>query len=364
MPGPRILFLVNGLGLGNSTRCHAVIQRLIRRGAAVQVITSGNGLWYFKSIPSLAGLHEVESLYYGVKVGRISISRTVAALPHFAAILRRNAQKIVSLINAWRPDVGVLDSMYTHRPFRSRGIPLVALNNADVVYQLYRLFSDRPGSIKAQFWCVEKPDYLFHRWVPDLVISPSLDPALRQVGGNIRRVGPIVRDGYSPRASSGLRRVLVMLSGSRFGSRVAFERADWPFEIDVVGQPGESATKDRAISFHGKLLNNRDLVDKADMVVVNGGFSAISESFFMRKPLVVVPVPNHAEQWLNARTIEHLGVGMLAQEMEIERSLEIAAEQYADFRAAYERLGEIADGAAQAADFILSMVGRTAGAKA
>ena len=46
----RILFLVNGLGLGNSTRCHAVMQRLIEHGAEIQVVTSGNGLWYFQSV--------------------------------------------------------------------------------------------------------------------------------------------------------------------------------------------------------------------------------------------------------------------------------------------------------------------------
>ena len=44
----RILFLVNGLGLGNSTRCHAIIERLIEKGAEVAVATSGNGLWYFR----------------------------------------------------------------------------------------------------------------------------------------------------------------------------------------------------------------------------------------------------------------------------------------------------------------------------
>ena len=101
-----------------------------------------------------------------------------------------------------------------------------------------------------------------------------------------------------------------MLSGSRFGSPVMFNRTDWPFDIDVVGRPAAGDLDGPArIRFHGKLLDNKALVEKADLVVVNGGFSAVSESFSMRKPLVVIPVPNHAEQWINARTIEHLGSG-------------------------------------------------------
>jgi len=358
MAATRILFLVNGLGLGNSTRCHAVIQRLLDYGAEIHVVTSGNGLWYFQSVPGIARLHEVDSLYYGVKDGRISIARTVTAIADFAAILRRNARKIASILSHWRPDVAVADSVYTFRPFKRSGVPLVALNNADVVHNSYRRFRDRPRSVRAQFWCVEESDYLFHRMVPDLVISPSLDPSLAEVGGNVRRVGPIVRRGFSPAAARvPVNCVLVMLSGSRFGSPVIFKRIDWPFEIEVVGRPAPSNWDGGGrIRFHGKLIDNRALVEQADLVVVNGGFSAVSESFSMRKPLVVIPVPNHAEQWINARTIEHLEVGSSAQEADLESALASAAQQVERFHGGYRKLGKIPDGATQAAKLIMSMV--------
>ena len=359
MAKARILFLVNGLGPGNSTRCHAVMQRLIAQGAEIQVVTSDNGLWYFRSVPEITRLHEVEPLYYGVKDGRISIARTLGAVTDFVGIVRRNAQKIASVIEYWPPDAAVADSVYTFRPFKRRRIPLIALNNADVVHQSYRQFVGAPPSIRAHFWCVEQPDYLFHRVVPDLVISPTFDPTLAEVGGNVRRVGPIVREGFAAGATrSGVNRVLVMLSGSRFGSPVAFNRTDWPFEIDVVGRQAPTNWNNRGtIRFHGKLLDNKVFVEMADIVAVNGGFSAVSESFSVRKPLVVIPVPNHAEQWINARTIEQLGVGMIAQEADLEYALDAIARQVGRFREGYKRLGEIPDGAAQSAALILSYVG-------
>jgi UDP:flavonoid glycosyltransferase YjiC (YdhE family) len=361
MAKARVLLLVNGLGLGNSTRCHAVVQRLIAHGAEIQVVTAGNGLWYFRSVSDIAQLHEVESLYYGVKDGRISIMRTFGALADFAGIVRRNARKIAQVVESWPPDVVVTDSVYTFRPFKRRRIPIIALNNADVIHQAYRSFAGAPSSIRAQFWCVEEPDYLFHRAIPDLVVSPTLDPAIAEVGGNVRRVGPIVREGFAAGAArSGVNRVLVMLSGSRFGTPVAFRRTDWPFDIDVVGRPAPAGWDNRGrIRFHGKLLDNRALVEGADVVVVNGGFSAVSENFSMRKPLVVIPVPNHAEQWINARTIERLGVGMSAQEADLERALETAACEAERFREGYQRFGAIRDGAAEAAALIMSFVGRT-----
>jgi hypothetical protein len=72
--------------------------------------------------------------------------------------------------------------------------------------------------------------------------------------------------------------------------------------------------------------------------------------------LVVIPVPNHAEQWINARTIEHLEVGTSAQEADLESALASAAQQVERFHDGYRQLGEIPDGAAQAAKLIMSMV--------
>jgi hypothetical protein len=50
------LFLVNGLGLGNSTRCHAVMQELAEGGCRLHVLTSGNGFNYFNDKPYLQSL--------------------------------------------------------------------------------------------------------------------------------------------------------------------------------------------------------------------------------------------------------------------------------------------------------------------
>jgi UDP:flavonoid glycosyltransferase YjiC (YdhE family) len=149
--------------------------------------------------------------------------------------------------------------------------------------------------------------------------------------------------------------VLVMLSGSRFGSPVHFHRTEWPFDIDVVGRPApENGAGPNAIRFHGKVADNRALARRADLVVVNGGFSAVSEGFSMRKPLVVIPVPHHAEQWVNAQTIQHLGVGIVGQETNLDIALDTAVQHVQRLREAYTRIDDIPDGAAQAADLIMS----------
>ena len=354
----RILFLVNGLGLGNSTRCHAIIQFLSNQNIEIGVITSGNGIWYFRDQPEVGQLLEIEALQYGQKDGQLNVAATIGAVGQFAKIMRRNAKRIADFIEEFQPRVIVTDSVYTIGPVRQAGVPIVALNNADVVVQLFKKFADKPGSIKAQFYAVELLDYLFHRIVPDVVLSPSLDLSVKAVGKKIRRIGPIVRRQFSEIPAREVpTKVVVMLSGSVFGSPVHFDAPSYPVRIDIVGRPPPENLEPRPdVIYHGRVQNTVELLHGADFVVVNGGFSAVSEVFYMRKPAIVVPVPNHAEQWINGRIVQHLGVGMLAEERNIVEAIESMLGSYDQFVQNHRNLGEIHNGGEAAAKIITDLI--------
>jgi UDP:flavonoid glycosyltransferase YjiC (YdhE family) len=148
----------------------------------------------------------------------------------------------------------------------------------------------------------------------------------------------------------------MMLSGSRFGSSVNLKRAPANCSVDIVGRATPDGLVPERCRYQGRVLNTPELAAEADMLVVNGGFSAVSEAFVMRKPLIVIPVPNHAEQWVNARTICELGVGMMAREEELEDALTQGLARIETFRAAYARLPDAPDGAEQAAGRILEAI--------
>lgn len=105
-----------------------------------------------------------------------------------------------------------------------------------------------------------------------------------------------------------------MLSGSVHASRISFEQHDFPFQIDVVGRAGESR---RNLTFHGRHMNNVALLADADALVINGGYSALSEAFALRKRTFVIPVPGHAEQFVNACLARDLGLGFIATENDV-----------------------------------------------
>lgn len=351
-----IVFIVNGLGLGNSTRCHAIMEHLIDRGEDIYVITSGNGIWYFENVEGIKDIFEINSFYYGAKDGKLDILSTLGSVGDFFKIARQNNQKIYDILQILKPRLAVIDSIYNFRPLKKAGVPIVAINNSDVVHYSYRKFGDTPDNIRMQFYCIEETDFLYHRTVPDLVLSPILDPSLPNRCKKIKRVGPIVRKGYTPLPLTDTpSNAVIMLSGSVFGSPVQFDKTNYGINIDVIGRPAPDNREPlENITYHGKIKDTSRFLKKADLMVVNGGFSAVSEAFYMRKPVIVVPVPNHAEQWLNARTIQNLGVGEIATEENFVDVMEKMLKNLAPYRQSYSLLPDIPDGARQSADEITS----------
>jgi uncharacterized protein (TIGR00661 family) len=348
------VFIVNGLGLGNSTRCHAVMERLCQQGAKVHVVTSGNGIWYFGRMGSVDSVTEISSLYYSKKNGKISIANTVASVADFARILKGNAKTISEVLDKVNPKIVISDSEYSFWPMRRRNIPHVSLNNSDIVVAAYRTYENIPPSVRAQYRVVEYNDYLFNKIIPAFSISPTLDQEIPEISPRFKRVGPIVREDYTPSSYGTPSRVVITLSGSAFGSQIFLDQPKYAMEIDVIGRDAPDGwCGQNGVTYHGKITDTLPLLKNADLAVVNGGFSAVSEAFYMRKPLVVVPVPRHAEQWVNAQTIERLGVGIAVSEDDIEDGMLRAFDRLDEFRAAYDAMDEIPDGAALAAELIM-----------
>jgi hypothetical protein len=274
--------------------------------------------------------------------------------------IRRSEAIVATTIARFKPTAVVTDSIYSLRPVRRAGLPLAAINNSDMVVRRMR-GGGWPAAVLPQFLAVELSDYVFHRAVPDLTISPRLDPSDVAEDWPFRRVGPIVRLACSPDAARTGRpeRVVVMLSGSVFGSPVALRRDRPGLTIDVIGRTApKGGAIPEGVVYHGKLRDSLTPMRDADLVVVNGGFSAVSEALFLRKPMVVVPVPRHAEQWANGECIRRLGAGIAATEEALEDAIDAALQRIDELRAAIDTLPAPVNGAMLAAELILDLAAR------
>lgn len=76
--------------------------------------------------------------------------------------------------------------------------------------------------------------------------------------------------------------------------------------MDVIGRDGVSSGN---VTYHGKIRESLEFVRNAGALVINGGFSSVSEAIAMIRPVYVIPVPNHAEQLINALMVKEIGAG-------------------------------------------------------
>ena len=316
------LFIINGLGMGNSTRCHAIIEHLLENRVRVHVLTSGNGLIYFSGVKGITSLTPMESFFYSGRNGGVSGWRTFASLHTLYGRAANKKRQLEGLLQRLHIDVAVTDSEYITAPLRRRKIPIIGLNNADVVVSEYLKCSNPPGDIRSHFWLVEYTDYLFHRFFCDWVISPSAVPGAER-HARIRRVGLIVRRSVleslpdhppAPPQPAEMKTMVFLLSGSIFASKIDFGDGMFPFPVDVIGREGENVGM---VTYRGRLMDNIAYLQKADAIVVNGGFSAVSEALALGKPTFVIPVPGHAEQYINARVVADMGYGYVVREDEV-----------------------------------------------
>jgi uncharacterized protein (TIGR00661 family) len=331
VPDARVLFIVNGLGLGNSTRCDAIIQQMDHERVSVDVVTSGNGVDYFERRGYVNIAWEMRSLEYRKNSdGRLSMFQTFRSLPLQCLVFMSNVRALRRVVAQGDYRAIVIDSDYTlwgwRKVTRAR---VFALNNANVVVRECRKHGPLPLSARPQF-LVEKMDSYFHRLLPDWVISPALSPGASE--GHVLQCPPFVRKDLKVRQRGvKVERLLVMLSGSAFGSTTSFlERLDIDQRIvvDVVGREGVSSGR---ITYHGKVFENADLLNRADIMVINGGFSAVSEAAVLKIPAVVIPVENHAEQWINAKLFEDMGLGLIASVENVNEKLCDLVDNYARF---------------------------------
>ena len=74
------------------------------------------------------------------------------------------------------------------------------------------------------------------------------------------------------------------------------------------------------ISKINKIYNNIDLLNSVNYCIINAGYSAIAESVMMNKPIISIPIGNHAEQWCNAKKIEDENIGNFSNTENLETS--------------------------------------------
>jgi uncharacterized protein (TIGR00661 family) len=333
----RILYGVNGEGMGHATRSEVVIDSLLARHD-VRVMASGAAFRFLAD--RLPRVDEIFGPSFALSEGEIRRWATVRQNLRLATHeLPETVRHWIDEIRGWAPDVVISDfEPLTGIYARLTRTPLIAVGNINM---LDRCRHDREIIGK------DREDYLLartvaHSMVPGAVeyfVTTYFRPPVARGGTTL--VPPIIRpeivDAQPERGdhlvvySSGDDALVEALRSARIRSLV----------YGMRGGPAEAVTEG---NLELRPRSNEGFIEAlrtARGVVAGGGFSLLSEAVYLGKPILSIPLRGQFEQTMNARYTERLGYGVCAPAPtpEIVRDFIERIPAFEEALAAYEQSG-------------------------
>ena len=344
----RILFLVNGYGLGNSTRIHSIIQH-IGPGCEFDIFGYGNSVKYFEQVPQVQNIFQGFPMEYGLKDGQIDFFSTVGKLFRNFKAIYKSRQYIKKLLKSKHYSLIVADSNFStiflsHRP------KLMSVNSSDVIIKLAKKIKKR--YCWTSFF-TEWADYIYNLFVPDMVLSPFFESC--RDTKQFRHIGLMARKEFHFRHQGSVKghHVLIITGGAQsLNDGIVINHTRDDYELSVIGDKIQISgrTKKQSPTF-----NTSTLMNQSTIVLINGGFSSISEALAMAKPMIVIPVKGHIEQKINASWVQNNNLGLISSWENLEDSIIQIKDNYSFFKAhllSYNYL----NGSEQAASLILKEI--------
>lgn len=353
----RVYLAPCGIGLGHITRTVPIANELTHRGIETVFSTYLDGLDYAKH----NNLPTYEAIPVSFKVtgdGTIDFKRT-AATSGFSLGIRRFLRQVVreiQYLKYFRPDVVFSDSRASSLiAARLLRIPVALMLNQFRVEIIRRPSNRKLSLFDRLFFFIANIGWLFIRTAIQLVwgrseviLIPDLPSPLticqgnlaipRRYGKKVALIGPISEN--EPHVNNDLSRVKKRL-GFDSGKPLIYAAVSGPrvergilsqILLDSLtaisngynvvlsrGEPnGERAP--RAINgmrIYDWIENQEDFIEASDVVVSRAGHGTIMKSLMYGKPMVLIPIPDHTEQYSNARRAALLHVAEMIDQNKV-----------------------------------------------
>lgn len=308
-----ILLLVNGAGLGNSVRMFEVHKEL-NHDFNVFVLGSGNAIDFFKS--NGVDIIELEQLEYGVSNGSVDILKTLSFsnLKNNIKKINNNNHIIKELLNEHVFDLAIIDSFYSIGALKKNNIKIYAVNNSNILKNDFiNIRKQMNFKNKMHFYFIEYLDYLFHK--KNVMKSFSLTFEKKIEDKVFKNTPLITKSGVKKNVCDN--NAILMLSGAGWKSDFLINHQqllclDNIFILGIAKEKVTSHVKNTMLL--GRDFNALKYLNESKVGIINAGFSAISEMIVARKPMIVIPIGQHSEQFFNAKWIESKGLGICSDE--------------------------------------------------
>lgn len=346
-----------GIGNGHIARCDPLISRLMGSGSDVLVSTYSDGYAYalrrgFKTVRALP-------INYRTRPdGSVDFKRT-ATSSGFSLGVHRFLKQLVREIEHmkwYKPDVVVSDSRASSLiAAKLLGIPCALILNQ---FRIRIVRAPSNGSSKLSdriFFLIANLAWIYLGvllscvWeLADRIFIPDFPPPLTISEGNLRLpkrtlrkvefVGPMIRREDGGERDRILRElglggddplIYLAVSGPRRERQFLIEKLEAVLKSDLIRRSGYQFVMSCGdpLGRGSKRLGNAvifDWVDDQDslmrasrLVLCRAGHGTIMKCISFGKPMILVPTPDHTEQYGNAEKVERLGLGRILHQKDL-----------------------------------------------
>lgn len=316
----RILYSVQGDGLGHATRAHSVAEGLMTRGHEVRFVSSLKGTRYLSGhFPGL--VTDIFGFRLSYDHGRVRRLRTLLdVMRGMARDVRPTLRRVRCVFHDYKPELVITDAeWFAPAMAKLLLIPFVSLDNQHL---LTHCRIDRPPGSAKDFLNAYAVVRLYHMGARRYLISTFFDAPIRHQPATL--VPPILRREVYKRTSERRDYWVAYLGGSGEHDRmrrVLESYTDAPiraYGFGIVGQHGRVTYKPMSAD---EFLD--DLAGCA-AVVSSAGHTLIGECQYFDKPMLLVPFARQFEQRLNAHYVTRMGIGRSVDKLTVKAMGEFA----------------------------------------
>ncbi len=297
----KILYTINGDGMGHTTRSIPIIQALIKKHT-VQIITTSEKS-YAVVKKKFSNVQNIEGVHFIYKNNSVD---TLATILHNAkTLLKRDSplRVLYAIVKKFHPDIIITDfehlTLYISKLF---SIPVICICNIHAVTELKYTI---PQKYKKAYYGLRLGTTVGDVNIKEHIIMSFFDlPTKRK---NTTLIQPILRPEITS-AKPQVKNHILVYQTSNTNTKLISTLKKIPESFIVYGFNQEK--KDNNITYR-KFNENIFFEDfkNCKACIANGGFSFISEAIALKKPILSIPIKGQFEQILNAMQIEKLGYG-------------------------------------------------------
>lgn len=301
----RIIYSISGEGMGHAMRSKPILDYLTRKHK-LKIFSSGRAYSYLSKI--FQDVNEIQGVYMKYRKNSVNELGTVICNLFNVPKMISSFGKLKRAIKSFNPDMIISDyeAISAYAGLFNK-IPVISVDNQHIFDKTNLKFPKKYFMNYIETRLVDRmiiPRAKYH------FITTFFNPKLKS--GNVFLVPPVLRD------------EIIRMKTKEKGYFLVYQTSETNHElIETLKKIGENFI---VYGFNKNKKEKNIIFKKSDeigffkdlsgcrAVIINGGFTLMSEAIYLRKPVLSIPVKRQFEQIINAIYLDKLGYGKFIKE--------------------------------------------------